>query len=212
MVNTREQTSWVHRHDPKAATEKAKILVRMAVAKANFLEAEEEPEIDIMPVSLVVGAGISGLTASLSLADQGFQVYLVEKELEVGGVLRDLGELYPTRQNSEEFLLPLIDAVKKNERIKLFTSSTVVDVKGFIGNFDIKVSKEDGETIDFKVGTIIVATGAEPFKPEGYYEYGLNENVVTQLELEQCLKELEAEFESGQKRMVDLEAQPAREQ
>jgi len=188
MVNIREQDSWVHRHDKEAATEKAKYLVRMAVAKARHLEPEEEPEIEIKPASLVVGAGVSGMTASMSLANQGFDVYLVEKEDEVGGVLRDLHKIYPTGQSAEEFLQPIVDAVMKNRRIRLLTSSVVTDVKGFIGNFDVEVSK-DGETTEFKVGTIILATGAEPFKPEGYYEYEKNDNVITQFELEQYLKE-----------------------
>ena len=189
MVNIREQDSWVHKDDPEKATEKAIYLVQMAVAKARYLDPEEEPEIEIEPTSLVIGAGVSGMTAALSLANQGFVVYLVEKEAEVGGLLRDLHNLYPTGQKAADVLQPLKEAVSKNPNIKLLTSSTVSNVKGFFGNFDVEVSKSDGEKINLKVGTIGVATGAEPFKPEGYYEYGENENIVTQMELEELLNE-----------------------
>ncbi|MEE9489566.1 MAG: FAD-dependent oxidoreductase [Thermoplasmata archaeon] len=103
MVNIREQDSWVHK-DQKAATEKAKYLVQMAVAKAQFLEPDEDTEIEITPVSLVVGAGISGLTVALSIANQGFDVHLVEKEAELGGMVRKLHKLYPTGEDAGEFV------------------------------------------------------------------------------------------------------------
>jgi len=189
MVNIREHDSWIHKQDPEAATEKAEILVRMAVAKAKHLEPEEEPVIDIEPASLVIGAGVSGMVAALSLANQGFDVYLVEKEAEVGGVLRDLNKLYPTEHVAADFLQPIIDAVEENEKIRLFTSSEVTEVKGYFGSFDANVSEKGGEPFDLKVGTIIVATGAESFEPEGYYGYGESDSVVTQLELEQRLRE-----------------------
>ncbi len=189
MVNIREQDSWVHKDDPEKATEKAIYLVHMAVAKAHYLDPEEEPEIEIEPTSLVIGAGVSGMTTALSLANQGFVVYLVEKEAEVGGLLRDLNVLYPTGQKASDVLQPLKDAVLKNPNIVLLTSSAVSSVKGFFGNFEVEVQKGDGEKADLKVGTIVVATGAEVFVPEGYYEYGENEKIVTQLELEQLLDE-----------------------
>ena len=100
MVNIREQCSWVHMHQPKEATEKAKDLVRMAVAKASFLEPQIEPELEINPSALVVGGGISGMTAAMSLARQGFEAHLVEKEAELGGMLRHLYKLQPTERDA----------------------------------------------------------------------------------------------------------------
>jgi len=189
MVNIREQDSWVHKGDPKAATEKAQFLVHMAVAKARFLDPEEEAEIDIEPKSLVIGAGVSGMIASLSLANQGFEVFLIEKEKEIGGLVRELHELYPTGQMAKEFLEPIEKAVKENPKIRLHTSSVLNEVRGFIGNFDVEITKENRETLNFKVGTIIVSTGAEVLVPKGYYNYGENEDIITQRELEQQLND-----------------------
>jgi heterodisulfide reductase subunit A len=188
MVNVREHDSWVHR-DKGAATEKAKYLMQMAVAKAQFLEPEQEKEIDIIPASLVVGAGISGITASLSLAEQGFDVILVEKDDTIGGTLRNLHTLFPTDRDAYQLLKPLIDKVEDSSRITLLTSSTVKQVDGFIGNFKVKVEKTGVDELNIRVGTIIVATGAETLTPAGYYGYGELQNVITQLELEKRLKD-----------------------
>ena len=189
MVNIREHCSWVHMHHPKEATEKAKDLVRMAVAKANFLEPQMEPELEINPSALVIGGGIAGMTAAMSIARQGFDVHLVEKEAELGGMLRYLYKLQPTERDASEILHEAITAVKANSNIHLHTSTLVEEVKGFIGNFDVTLQKKgSNEHAQINVGTIIVATGAEDFKPVGMYGYEENENVVTQLELEQLLK------------------------
>ncbi len=187
MVNVREQDSWVH-GDKDAATAKAKQLVHMAVAKATYLEPEERRKIDVTPTSLVVGAGVAGMTAALALAEQGFQVILVEKEGEPGGLVKKLFDLSPTNQDAEEFLAPMIDAVRSNDNIQLFTSSKVVDVSGFIGHFNVGI-KSNKNHLSTEVGTIIVATGAEVFTPDGYYSYGETPNIVTQLELEEKLRE-----------------------
>jgi len=189
MVNIREQCSWVHMHQPKEATEKAKDLVRMAVAKASHLEPQMEPELEIKPSALVIGGGIAGMTASMSLARQGFTVHLVEKESELGGMLRYLYKLYPTGRDAAELLRETVAAVRANPRIRLHMSALVREVKGFFGNFDVTLQRRGSdETEQIKVGTIIVATGAEAFKPTGMYGYGEYENVITQLELEQLLR------------------------
>jgi len=187
MANIREQCSWVHAHEPDGATEKAKDLVRMAVARAAWLQSQEEPEIDIKDSSLVIGAGIAGITAALSLADQGFKVYLVEKESELGGNLRKLHKLYPTMQDASDILSPTVEAVKNHKNIQLLTSTTIVDVKGYVGNFQVTASK-NGQKMGFDVGTIIVACGALNYRPpEGLYQYGVYDNIVTQLEMDQRL-------------------------
>jgi len=189
MANIREQCSWVHTHEPERATEKAKSIVKMAVARATWLQPQEEPEIDVDESALVIGAGVAGMTAALSIADQGFKVYLVEKEAEVGGNLRRLHKLYPTMQDSSEILNPLIERIKSNKNIELLTSTTISDVKGYVGNFRVLASK-NGKGVEFDAGTIIVACGALNYQPPtGLYQYGVYGNVVTQLEMDELLRE-----------------------
>jgi heterodisulfide reductase subunit A len=189
MANIREHCSWVHMRKPREATDKAKDLVRMAAAKASRLEPRTEPELEIKPSALVIGGGIAGMTVAMSLARQGFHIQLVEKEAELGGMLRHLYTLQPTGREASEVLRETVTAVKANSNIHLHTSTLVKEVTGFIGNFDITLQKKDSNELEqIDVGTIIVATGAEEFKPLGMYGYEENENVVTQLELEQLLK------------------------
>ncbi len=209
MVNIREHSSWVHMHRPKEATEKAKDLIRMAVAKASHLEPQTEPELEIKPSAMVIGGGIAGMAAAMSIARQGFNVHLVEKEAELGGMLRHLHKLQPTERDASEVLQELVTAVKANSNIHLHLSTLVQEAKGFIGSFDVMLQKKDSnEPEQINVGTIIVATGANEFKPVGMYEYKENENVVTQLELEQLLKKGELE---KPKKVVMIQCVGARE-
>jgi len=188
MANIRDQCSWVHMHERDKATQKAKDLVRMAVAKARLLTPEDEPEIDIQPIGMVIGGGVSGLTAALSLADQGFKVHLVEKSDRLGGYLNKLDKLFPSNAKAEDVIKPLIKRVRASPDIAVYLNSTVTDVKGFIGNFDTEITT--GETAQpLNVGTIVVATGADYLDPKGLFGYGDVKNVVTQLELEQLIKE-----------------------
>ena len=188
MANIRDQCSWVHMHEPNKATQKAKDLVRMAVAKARLLSPEEEPEIDIQPIGLVIGGGASGMTAALSLERQGFEVHLVEKESQLGGTLNDLDSLFPTNKKAEEVIKPLIDKIADSVKISVYLESEVEKVKGFIGNFDVEIKSKE-EIIPLNVGTIIIATGADYLTPTGLYGYGEIEGVITQKELEQMIKE-----------------------
>jgi heterodisulfide reductase subunit A len=188
MANIRDQCSWVHMHEPNKATQKAKDLVRMAVAKARLLSPEEEPEIDIRPIGLVIGGGASGMTAALSLESQGFEVHLVEKESRLGGTLNDLDSLFPTNKKAEEVIKPLIDKIADSVKISVYLESEVEKVKGFIGNFDVEIKSKE-EIIPLNVGTIIIATGADYLTPTGLYGYGEIEGVITQKELEQMIKE-----------------------
>lgn len=187
MANIREQCSWVHMHVPREATEKAKDLIRMAVARARLLEPQVEVEIDVEPSALVIGAGIAGMNAALCLANRGFKVYLVEKEPDVGGMLRRLYRMYPTGQTASEVLEPVVRAVKSHEKIELLTSTIIKSVKGFIGNFDVTAERA-GKEVKFKVGTIIVATGAVEYEPVGLYGYGKYKGAITQLQLEEMFR------------------------
>lgn len=188
VTNVREQCSWVHQAEPKEATEKAKDLVRMAVAGARVLEPYEEEKIEVKPSALVIGAGVSGMTCALSLANQGFAVHIVEKESKVGGLLNRIYKLYPTNREASEIVDSLVKSLERKENINLLLSSTVKDVKGYVGNFDVTVLKESGKEVNLNIGTIIVATGAVAFEPLGMYGYGEYEGVVTQLEFEELLR------------------------
>jgi len=188
MANIREQCSWVHAKEPDKATQEAKEIVSMAVAKAALLEPQTEPEIDVQPSALVIGGGIAGISAAVSLGHQGFSVHLVEKKDKLGGKLNDLHNLYPTDRPSSDVVEECIRAVKSDPNIELHTLSTVKNVEGFIGNYKVTLD-QDGKEKPLDVGTIIVATGAEVFEPSGMYCYGERQSVITQFELEQLMKE-----------------------
>ncbi|MBS7632827.1 CoB--CoM heterodisulfide reductase iron-sulfur subunit A family protein [Candidatus Bathyarchaeota archaeon] len=186
MTNIRDQCSWVHMHDAKEATEKAKDLVRSIVAKAKLLAPLKKPLINVTPVALVIGGGVSGITASLSLADQGFEVHLVEKEPELGGQLRNINYLLEKDSDPKEKLSSLVEAVTKNDKIRVYKNAEVVDVYGFVGNFKSKIKQKNGEEKEVEHGVVIVATGASEYKPSEYL-YGKDPRVVTQHELEEKL-------------------------
>jgi len=191
FVNIRDQCSWVHMREPEKATEKAKDLIRMGVAKARLLEPLEEIEIKVAPSALIIGGGIVGMEAALNLANQGFDVHIVEKEPELGGTLRSIHKLFPTNQEAMKLIKPLVEQVKNHPKIKTHLSSRVKQVTGFIGNFDVSLDQK-GEENKFNVGTIIVAVGADALKPTGQYGYGKMTNVLTQLELEGRMKKGES--------------------
>jgi heterodisulfide reductase subunit A len=195
FVNIREHCSWIHSRDSEAATEKAKRLIKMGVAKACLLEPQQEAESEVIPTALVIGGGIAGMTAALNLALQGFQVHLVEKKTQIGGRLLHLYRLCPTDENAAEWIGPVIEEVKGHKRIVLHMPATVREVNGYIGNFQITLDTEDGEDT-FEVGTIIVATGADVLEPVGLYGYGQFPNVLTQLELEERLTTGTSEVET----------------
>ncbi len=192
FVNIREHCSWIHNRDKEAATEKAKRLIRMGVAKVGLLEPQEEAQSKVIPVTLIIGGGIAGMTAALNLAHQGFQVHLVEKEARLGGRLPRINQLCPTDEGALQLVEPIIREVEGHERITVHIPATVQQASGYVGNFHVTLAG-DGAPSDgarsFDVGTIIVATGADVLRPSGQYGYGQFPNVFTQLELEEQLKE-----------------------
>jgi heterodisulfide reductase subunit A len=185
MVNIRDQCSWVHMHEPKEATEKAKALVRSVVAKAKLLQPLQKPEITVTPIGLIIGGGVSGMTAALELAKQGFEVHLVEREKELGGHLRSVHYLLEDDEDPSEKLNSLIKAVLDNDKIHVYLESEVADISGFVGNFKAKIAGPAG-TRQIEHGIVIVATGAIEYKPTEYL-YGQNLRVLTQHELEEKL-------------------------
>jgi heterodisulfide reductase subunit A len=189
MANIREQCSWVH-EDRQWATDKAKQIVASAVAKAALLQPLEEREVGVTPAALVIGGGIAGIEAALDIASAGFKVYLVEKEPTIGGRVAQLNRTYPTLESCRELLDPRIKAVAEHPNVVLLTSSEVVEIEGYIGNFQVKVRQRSREEVatpsEFDVGSIVVAIGYDHFdarlKPElGYGEYP---NVITAPEFE----------------------------
>ncbi|MDH5481468.1 MAG: CoB-CoM heterodisulfide reductase HdrA2 [Candidatus Bathyarchaeota archaeon] len=142
MANIREHCSWVHLHDREAATEKAKDLVKMAVAKVALLQPAEEVEVPINRKTLVIGGGVAGIQASLDLADTGYKVYLVEKEPSIGGMMARIDKTFPTMDCSICILAPKMSDVLHHPNIELLTNSEVVEVKGYVGNFQAKVLKK----------------------------------------------------------------------
>ena len=187
FVNIRDQCSWVHMREPERATRKAQDLVRMGVAKARLLKSLEEQEVPVEPAALVIGGGMIGITAALNLANRGFEVKLVEREPQLGGLLLRLDKLYPTQDNALPHITARVAEVRDSPRIKVFTASELHSLKGFVGNYEAVVRDRDGRQSSFKIGAIIVATGAQVFKPEGMYGYD-GKRIITQLELEERFK------------------------
>lgn len=184
MANIRDQCSWVHMNERENATKKSKDLVRMAVAKARLLEPLEMMTVPVNKAAMVIGGGLSGMTSALELAEQGFQVYLLEKEQELGGNLKKVHYLIEGTKTANE-LNSLIQRVKGHKNISLFTQAKIEKVDGFVGNFKTTVST-NGTTKELEHGTVVVATGAKEYQPKEYL-YGTDKRVLTQLELEQKL-------------------------
>ena len=141
MANIREHVSWVHRDNPDAATEKAKDLVAMAVARAATLEAQKELDVPVTQAALVVGAGVAGMQAALDLADAGFKVNLVEREPTIGGIMAILDKVFPQNDCSICILGPKMVDVAKHPNINLITMAEVDTISGYVGNFDVRVKQ-----------------------------------------------------------------------
>ena len=182
MANIRDQCSWVHMTQPKEATEKAKDLVRMAAAKAALLDPLSTQTVEMNQKALVIGGGFAGMTAAQKIAQAGYEVYLVEKESELGGRARSIH--YTLEGNDvQSYLERLSGDVKKDPRIHLMTGTTIEKVEGFVGNFKTQV-QNGNEMKEIDHGVIIVATGAEEYRPKEFL-YGQDSRIITQKELEE---------------------------
>lgn len=181
MANIRNQDSWVHQDDPEMATEKAKDLVRMAVAKVALFEPLEEQEIGIYQRALVVGGGISGMMAAKTFSDQGYKVCLIERSDSLGGQARNLYRTWKGEDVQKE-LSNLINSVESDDNIEVHLCTELSHVEGFVGNFESTMKSGDME-INVKHGVAVVATGASEYKPVEYL-YGQDPRVVTHLELD----------------------------
>ena len=181
MANIRDQDSWVHQGEPEKATELAKDLIKMAIGRSVQLEAFQETQFKVVQRGLVVGGGLAGLTAALTLAEAGYETTLVEKEAELGGLAR---RPHFTRDGQlvTLFMEDLIQKVSTNPRIQVLTDAQVVDFSGHMGKF-ISIVQTGGQRLEVPHGAAILAPGAVEYQPEEYL-YGQSDRVMTHLELE----------------------------
>jgi len=186
MANIRDQCSWVHMNQKEDATVKARELLCMAVADARLVRSLEKLNKGVVKRGLVIGGGLSGMTAAAGLAKQGFDVFLVEKQGELGGNLR---HLYTTLDGKDvrQYLQELRVGVLNNPRIKVFLNAEITNFSGYVGNFKTTLTVgPEAFPHELEHGVIIVATGGDELKPKEYL-YGEDGRVVTQLELEKGL-------------------------
>ncbi|MDP3183145.1 MAG: FAD-dependent oxidoreductase [Desulfobaccales bacterium] len=179
MANIRNQCTWVHLNEPGAATAKCQDLVNMAVAKARLLQPLEYITVGINRKALVIGGGVTGMTSALALADQGYEVHLAERKDRLGG---NALKLHTTWRGGlvRPRLEALMDKVTKHPQITIHYHAIVEEVSGIVGNFNSKLST--GQTINH--GIVVIAIGAEPYRPEGLYLYKQNPNVLLSLDLD----------------------------
>jgi heterodisulfide reductase subunit A len=196
MANIREHCSWVHAREKEEATEKAKDIIRMSVARAALLEPLQEIDLSVNKAALVVGGGIAGMTCALSVANQGHEVYLVEREQELGGNAR---RVYRTLEglDVQAYLRDLVHKVYQNPLIHVDTDATITKTAGYVGNFATRIESERGVS-EIKHGATVIAVGADVYKPTEYL-YGEDERVMTQLELEKQINQ-------GNEKVVNAES------
>ena len=188
LASIREHVSWVHMNEPEKATQKAMDIVTMSVAKAAKLTPIQQNYFELNKAGLVLGGGISGMTAALSLAEQGFEAHLIEKENRLGGHLNNLNHTIDGK-NIQEFLAETIERVDNHKNIHLYLETDIDEISGYMGNFTTKI-KTPGkeELVEISHGVVIVATGADDYKPKEFL-YGQNTQVIRQTELDQKLRD-----------------------
>ena len=219
MANIRDQCSWVHASHPLAATFKAKDLVRMAVARARTLTPLEDVRLEVDQRAIVLGAGLTGMTAALSLAEQGFETALVERESDPGGIAgrirrtlevpsRVPGEGSGVGADPQAHLASLIGRVRSHPRIRLYTGASVEDFSGHVGKFKMALRRQ-GRRVELGGGAVIVATGGMPYEPTEY-RYPESDRIVTQLELEERLED--PAFAAGLREVVMIQCVGSRDE
>ena len=182
MANIREHCSWVHAKEKEEATQKAKDIIRMSVARVCRLKPLQEFDLPINKAALVVGGGIAGMTCALSIANQGHEVHLVEKDADLGGTARRISHTLEG-MDVQTYLRDVIGKVYQHPSIHVYTGATIPEATGYVGNFVTKVKSERGVT-DIKHGAAVIAIGADVYKPTEYL-YGDDDRVMTNLELEE---------------------------
>jgi heterodisulfide reductase subunit A2 len=203
IVNIRNEAAWVHAGDKAGTTAKAKELIRAATARVRRLTPLAAKPLPVEPKALVIGGGVAGLNAALNLAQQGFEVYLLEKDKNLGGWARRLHRTIEG-QTVKEYLDRLIGEVTSQARIQVLLETEVVQHLGSKGNFLTTVATgPEGRQRVLKHGAVIVATGAVEYRPQEYL-YGTHSQVMTQLELEERLH-ADPNLAAGWKRVVMIQ-------
>jgi heterodisulfide reductase subunit A len=182
MSNIRNMDSWVHKHEKEAATQKANDMVSMAVEKARRLTPLEISHLPLKQSALVIGGGISGMTAAAAIADQGFETHLVEKRTSLGGLLNELDEIAPANIQSNVLVRAKSRQVVKSG-VQIHLGTEVENIGGVVGNFQANL--DNGKSLD--VGAVVVATGVVPYQPDEF-NYGSDPRVITNLEMETILR------------------------
>lgn len=186
MANIRDQCSWVHMRERETGTERAKAQIGMAVAKAARLRELKRIQLNLSHNALVIGGGVSGMSAAMALGNMGYEVDLVEKKEKLGGLLNDLNMILPSNEPPERLLNDLVNRLETNPKVNIHLNSVVSKTEGYVGNYVATISK-NGEELKIKCGIIIVALGARVLTPEGLYGYN-GKDIITHLELESLLR------------------------
>lgn len=207
MVNIRDQCSWVHMGNREGGTEKAKELVRMGVAKSANLEPQQDIISSLIPRAMIIGGGVAGMSAAVSMAEMGMEVVLIEKTSELGGLLRTIHRIGPSGIPAQDRIEALHQSIIQNPNITLYISAQVKHVGGYIGNYIVTLENSEQQTLQEEVGCIVVATGAVPLQPKGKFGYD-GHKVITQIELENLLKQ--GDFKA--QRVVMIQCVGARDQ
>jgi heterodisulfide reductase subunit A len=196
MANIREHDSWVHSKEKEEATQKAKDIIRMSVARALHLEPLKEIDLPVNKAALVVGGGIAGMTCALSIANQGHEVHLVEREKDLGGMAR---RIHTTLEglDVQTYLRDLVSKIYQHPLVHVYTDATITEATGYVGNFVTKVKSERGVT-EIKHGAAVIAVGADVYKPAEYL-YGEDDRVMTHLELEE-------QINKGNEKVINAES------
>jgi heterodisulfide reductase subunit A len=195
MANIREHCSWVHAKEKEEATQKAKDIIRMSVARACRLKPLQEFDLPVNKTALVVGGGIAGMTCALSIAKQGHEVYLVEKDADLGGTARRIHSTLDG-MDVQAYLRDLVRKIYQHPLIHVYTDATIPEATGYVGNFVTKVKSDRGVT-EIKHGAAVIAIGADEYKPTEYL-YGKDDRVMTNLELEEQIAQGEERVMNAQ--------------
>jgi heterodisulfide reductase subunit A len=181
MANIREHCSWVHAKEMEDATQKAKDITRMSVARVRLLQPLQEIDLPVNRTALVVGGGIAGMTCALSIAGQGHEVHLLEKDADLGGTAKKIHYTLDG-MDVQAYLRDLVHRVYQHPLIHVYTDAIITEASGYVGNFVTRVQSERGGT-EIKHGAVVIAVGADEYKPTEYL-YGEDDRVMTSLELE----------------------------
>ena len=187
MANIRDQASWVHAKEPDKATQKAKELVQMSVARARLLQPLFKVDVPLTHSAVVIGGGVAGMTSALALGDMGHEVHLIERSPKLGGHVLDLGDTIKGNDPTE-LVKQIEQRLVDNPNVKIHLEAELADFHGFIGNFSSVIAEKDGKRTAVDNGVVVVATGGVEERPE-LYGLGSSQKVVTGMDLERMLKE-----------------------